>query len=421
MGARCWALLIAAALLAAACGRSDDRGVIVTVDGSPAPIPASTAEATPTAEAFSQPVPTPTAAAPILDPADLRGFAQPVAGACLPPADRLMPNAPRAYRNGVHEGVDIYDGHACVPVAEDTPVLAMYGGVVVRADLGYADITPEQVNELAARTERQGYSDPDTLDTYRGRQVWIDHGGGVVTRYAHLASIAPGVEVGAAVARGQPIGGVGESGTPESVTAPGTDLHLHYEVRVGDSFLGEGLAAAAVRALYERLFGADPAAGGTDAAGADAVLFRRYETREGDTVGSVAEAHGLAPEYVLWNNAGIAEDGALEAGRALRIPAVAGVIHEVAAGETLDGIARRYGVAVADIAAFAANGLADPDLLRAGATILVPGGRVEAGAADEDGGADGEDGGASDDAGGEDGAADESGGAGGESGEDGSG
>lgn len=390
MGARGLALLIAVALLAAACGRSDDRSVIVTVDGgSPAPPPASTAAAT--AQPFVTTLPPTPAAAPGLDPADLRGFAQPVAGACLPPADRLMPNASRAYRNGVHEGIDIYDGHACVAVVEGTPVLAMYGGAVVRADLGYEDLTAQQVDELAARTERQGYSDPETLDAYRGRQVWIDHGNGVVTRYAHLASIAPGVEAGATVARGQPIGGIGESGTPESITAPGTELHLHYEVRVGDSFLGAGLAAAAVRALYERLFAADPAAAGNGAEGgaaadaADAALFRLYEAAEGDTLESVAAAHGLAAEYVAWNNAGIAEGGALEAGAVLRIPAAAGVIHEVAAGETLDGIARRYGVAVADIAAFAANGLADPDLLAAGATILVPGGRLDAAAGSEDG------------------------------------
>ena len=388
MGARGLALLIAVALLAAACGRSDDRSVIVTVDGgSPAPPPASTAAAT--AQPFVTTLPPTPAAAPGLDPADLRGFAQPVAGACLPPADRLMPNASRAYRNGVHEGVDIYDGHACVAVAEGTPVLAMYGGAVVRADLGYEDLTAQQVDELAARTGRQGYSDPETLDAYRGRQVWIDHGNGVVTRYAHLASIAPGVEAGATVARGQPIGGIGESGTPESVTAPGTDLHLHYEVRVGDSFLGEGLAAAAVRTLYERLFAADPAAaagdGAVGGAATAAALFRLYEAVEGDTLESVAAAHGLAAEYVAWNDAGIAGGGALEAGAVLRIPAAAGVIHEVAAGETLDGIARRYGVAVADIADFAANGLADPDLLAAGATILVPGGRLDAAAGSEDG------------------------------------
>jgi hypothetical protein len=60
------------------------------------------------------------------------------------------------------------------------------------------------------------------------------------------------------VERGQPIGAVGESGTPESLSAPGTELHPHTEVRVGESFLGAGLPPAEVRQLYQRLF--EPAA-----------------------------------------------------------------------------------------------------------------------------------------------------------------
>ena len=53
------------------------------------------------------------------------------------------------------------------------------------------------------------------------------------------------------------IGAVGESGTPESVIAPGTEMHLHAEVRVEDSFLGAGLDIVEVRALYARLFGSE--------------------------------------------------------------------------------------------------------------------------------------------------------------------
>ena len=250
------AALVALALLLAACGRSANRDVEVTADGSPLPSPtvgvspAETASPLPTAppiEPSSQPSD--------LDAGELRGFASPVEGACLPDSDRLMPNAAREYRNGVHEGVDIYDLTACAPIGAGTPVLAMRDGVVTRADLDYVDISAQQVAELAARTASQGFSDPEALDAYRGRQIWIDHGNGVVTRYAHLLTIADGVGVGAAVARGQVIGTIGDSGTPESVSAPGTELHLHYEVRVGDSFLGEGLPAAEVRALYERLFG----------------------------------------------------------------------------------------------------------------------------------------------------------------------
>ena len=237
--------IVAIALLAAACGEDGDPGVDVTP---------ATATPSPTATATPEPTATATPEAPVPDPEDLRGFAYPVAGACLPDSDRLMPNAPREYRNGIHEGVDFYPGLACADVALGTPAMAMFDGIVIRADLAYQDITPEQVNELAARTAAQGFTDDETLDIYRGRQVWIDHGNGIVTRYCHLSGIADGIDLGTEVKQGDVVGYVGESGTPESVTAPGTELHLHAEVRIGDSFLGAGLPPEEVRALYERLF-----------------------------------------------------------------------------------------------------------------------------------------------------------------------
>ncbi|MEX2372615.1 MAG: hypothetical protein WD800_02315, partial [Dehalococcoidia bacterium] len=60
--------------------------------------------------------------------------------------------------------------------------------------------------------------------------------------------------------------GVGESGTPESVTAPGTELHLHWEVRLDETFLGADAPPEDVRALYARLF-ESPSTGGVDEAG----------------------------------------------------------------------------------------------------------------------------------------------------------
>lgn len=192
---------------------------------------------------------------PVLDARIPRPFVWPVQGGCLPQTDALLPNAPRTYRNGVHEGLDFYPGSSCAVVQFGTPVKAMYPGTVVRADLDYQDITPQQVRDLAALTARQGFSDPTTLDTYRGRQVWVDHGGSVATRYCHLSSITPGIRAGAQVKAGQQLGGVGESGTPEFITAPGTEMHLHAEVRIGDTFLGEGVEPSVVRSLYLQLFG----------------------------------------------------------------------------------------------------------------------------------------------------------------------
>lgn len=191
----------------------------------------------------------PPTATPTLGPEQLTGFVFPIAGACLPQGPQLMPNAPRPYRNGVHEGVDFYSSDNCVSITRGTPVLAVRAGVVIRADHGYRDPTAA---EMQAHLDNPNTD--EALDFFRGRQVWIDHGNGIVTRYCHLEGIAPGLTVGARVTGGQTIGFVGESGTPDSLTNPGVEIHLHFEVRIGNTFLGAGLPAAEVRRLYQAFF-----------------------------------------------------------------------------------------------------------------------------------------------------------------------
>ena len=56
-----------------------------------------------------------------------------------------------------------------------------------------------------------------------GRTIHIDHGGGLVTRYAHLSKVE--VTAGAHVTGSQRIGAVGSTGR---TTGP----HLHFEVRI---------------------------------------------------------------------------------------------------------------------------------------------------------------------------------------------
>jgi len=137
--------------------------------------------------------------------ATLRGLRVPIEGATLTSRDFQMPGAPRHYRLGVHEGMDFYGHTVGVPVNRDTPVRAVADGVVIRALVDYQPLTAAQADAWYAASHRLGYTPAEVLDGYRGRQVWIDHGGGLVSRYAHLGSIAPGIVAGATVSQGQPI------------------------------------------------------------------------------------------------------------------------------------------------------------------------------------------------------------------------
>ena len=200
------------------------------------------------ATAQSVPSDDPPAAQQTIEPSDpLLGFSMPLPGACVSALEGHLPNAPRAYRNnGIHEGLDFYTEASCIPVDRTTPVLAAKAGVVLRADRAYVNVTPEDW----ARFEQAGFAGEEILDELRGRQVWIDHGQGIVTRYAHLSAIAAPIFEGVNVRVGQVIGFVGESGQRESFATPGSDLHLHFEIRINEGWLGQGLEPLAARRLY---------------------------------------------------------------------------------------------------------------------------------------------------------------------------
>ena len=172
----------------------------------------------------------------------VRGLAIPIEGASLPTDADLLPNAPREFRGGWHEGIDF-------PADAGTEVHAVAAGTIVRIDHEFVDWSDEEKDRALAQAVDLGYTPSATLDRTRGRQVWIDHGGGVVSRYAHLLGVAD-LSVGAIVERGQVVGLVGSSGFPEG------GPHLHLEVRTGTSYLGDGLSGDALLTTIAKAFAA---------------------------------------------------------------------------------------------------------------------------------------------------------------------
>lgn len=103
-----------------------------------------------------------------------------------------------------------------------------------------------------------------------------------------------------------------------------------------------------------------------------AVVSAGYEVQPGDTLAGIAAEHGTSVSALAEANR-IADPDLIRIGQVLVVPGEAGEpagSHVVAAGESLVAIAALHGTTVS--ALVEANGLADPDLLRIGQVLLVP-------------------------------------------------
>jgi LysM repeat protein len=101
---------------------------------------------------------------------------------------------------------------------------------------------------------------------------------------------------------------------------------------------------------------------------------RQHTVRAGQTLSGIARQYGVSVAALQQANGLSGTD--IRAGQTLSIPGpglrkVALRTHTVAAGDTLSGIARRYGVSTADLAR--ANGLTDKHRIRPGQTLTIPG------------------------------------------------
>lgn len=134
---------------------------------------------------------------------------QPVAGAAQVSSGYGNRTDPFLKRTAFHSGIDFR-------APTGTPVLAAAGGRVIHAGTN------------------GGY----------GKMVDIDHGNGLVTRYAHLSAIS--VSLGDTVTGGQRLGLAGSTGRS-------TGPHLHFEVRRGGGALDPTRFLAAGRTLSKFL------------------------------------------------------------------------------------------------------------------------------------------------------------------------
>lgn len=186
----------------------------------------------------------------------LDGLVLPIEGARLPRHPGVWPGARRLYRFGVHKGVDFFADPACgVRIAMGTPVRAADGGKVIRADVNFRDMDAASFSRVMRQCRLEHATAEANEDLFRGCQVWLDHGNGLVTRYAHLNGIRQGLAPGSFVARGETIGYVGVSGTGQHLPGRLKHPHLHFEIWLDGKYLGWGLTPAETFGLFEDIFG----------------------------------------------------------------------------------------------------------------------------------------------------------------------
>jgi len=106
--------------------------------------------------------------------------------------------------------------------------------------------------------------------------------------------------------------------------------------------------------------------------------LRTYIVQDGDTASGIAARFGLDVDTLRWSNPDLEEKpDYLRLGMKLVILPMRGAYYQVRAGDTLDALALRYGVAITDIVEYPLNGLKWGSPLVAGAWLVVPYGTKE--------------------------------------------
>jgi len=159
------------------------------------------------------------------------------------------PGDPRAYRRGIHQGIDFYQ------MKRGDPVYAAASGIVIRIDKNHQPMDRQFRNEMLKMCKQTWNGTPgsvrlppveepygDVLDKLRGRQVVLYHGENaqnepIISLYAHLSGVNQELSVYDIVDTDTVIGYIGNSGTSGEVeNNTGKENHLHMELFVGGMY-----------------------------------------------------------------------------------------------------------------------------------------------------------------------------------------
>src|SRR3989338_8252427 len=99
---------------------------------------------------------------------------------------------------------------------------------------------------------------------------------------------------------------------------------------------------------------------------------QKYEIKPGDSVGAIADAFNVSVDTIKWENNMSTANPVIKPGEILTILPTNGVKHVIKEGETISGLAKKYGVDAESI--FEYNEIEIEELIIAGEEIIIPNG-----------------------------------------------
>ncbi len=182
----------------------------------------------------------------------------PCEGLYIPKKASRLPNAPRAYRSGVHRGIDFFSNWG-------TPVRAVADGIISRSDLNYKEIPAEFRVDVLKRATTLGRTPSDIFNNILlGKAVFIDHGFDLfpgfraITIYAHLSHINKKIKPGYKLKRGDVFAQSGNTGTKPSTMGTREESHLHWELILqdakGEYYFGQNMSYKKLYPLLNSIF-----------------------------------------------------------------------------------------------------------------------------------------------------------------------
>ncbi len=258
------------------------------------------------------------------------------------------------------------------PAAYDSIIVPDMTGLDVLARL--ADTTVAAIRELNPQYLRLA-TPPRTRSIVR---LPAGHGPMTIAAYAELPPRQRVTFVEHFVARGETLSGIAlRYRVSQSMLIASNPKVKSRSLRIGQRIVVPTGGAPSTK-VARRM--AEPVV----AAGTTRRTFHRV--RRGETISEIADEYGVSQrELLAWN--GLDNRGRIRAGQRIRVDSPdgrvaptpgqgtganpAGKTHIVRRGETLKGLAKRYGVSVQALRE--ANGLEDQETLRTGIALKIPG------------------------------------------------